>query len=319
MKVLHAEMARDAEAVRRFRTEAQAVSRLDHPNIVQTFDFGQWDDALYLVMEYLKGDDLSIVMKREGPLPFARAVRLFIQICSALTDAHEAGVIHRDLKPENIVVIPRRDGTETAKVLDFGLAKLRERTDVTADITSAKSGRRYALLHVARAGPLRAARRPHGHLQPGRDLVPGADGDAPLPGHHAGGGADQARDQSPGAAAHARAIPELAADRRRHPVARDGQGARGSLPDRRRHEAGSRGGAERPSRAAPPRSSGRASAASPARPSQSAATRAAANAPAVQVHDETEPAAAEPPHPTRPRYVLALVGGRGNRWRVRRR
>ena len=136
MKVLHEEMARDADAVRRFRTEAQAVSRLDHPNIVQTFDFGQSESSLYLVMEYLKGDDLAAILKREGPIPFPRAARLFIQICSALTDAHEAGVIHRDLKPENIVVIPRRDGTETAKVLDFGLAKLRERTDAAAHVTS---------------------------------------------------------------------------------------------------------------------------------------------------------------------------------------
>ncbi len=129
MKVLHHEMARDSEAVRRFRIEAQAVSRLDHPNIVQTFDFGQSDDALYLVMEYLKGEDLAALVKREGPLPFERAARLFAQICSALTEAHDAGIIHRDLKPENIVVVRRRDGTESAKVLDFGLAKLRERTD----------------------------------------------------------------------------------------------------------------------------------------------------------------------------------------------
>lgn len=129
MKVLHTEMARDAEAVRRFRVEAQAVSRLDHPNIVQTFDFGRWEDSLYLVMEYLKGEDLASMVKREGPLPFPRAARLFVQICSALTDAHEAGIIHRDLKPENIVVVRRRDGSETAKVLDFGLAKLRERSE----------------------------------------------------------------------------------------------------------------------------------------------------------------------------------------------
>jgi serine/threonine-protein kinase len=132
MKVLHHELARDSEAVRRFRIEAQAVSRLDHPNIVQTFDFGQSDDALYLVMEYLKGEDLSAIVKDEGPLPFARAARLFVQICSALTEAHEAGVIHRDLKPENIVVVQRRDGVENAKVLDFGLAKLRERSDTLA-------------------------------------------------------------------------------------------------------------------------------------------------------------------------------------------
>ena len=135
MKVLHADTARDNEVVRRFRTEAQAVSRLSHPNIVQTFDFGQCDGSLYLVMEYVRGDDLAVVIKREGPLPFPRAAPLFVQICSALTEAHEAGVIHRDLKPENIVVVSRRAGTAHAKVLDFGLAKLRERTD-GAEITS---------------------------------------------------------------------------------------------------------------------------------------------------------------------------------------
>ena len=135
MKVLHPDTARDAEAVRRFRIEAQAVSRLDHPNIVQTFDFGQADEALYLVMEYLKGEDLAAIVKRDGSLPFDRAARLFVQVCSALTEAHESGVIHRDLKPENIMVVQRRDGSEAAKVLDFGLAKLRERSD-TLGVTS---------------------------------------------------------------------------------------------------------------------------------------------------------------------------------------
>ncbi len=135
MKVLHADTARDSEAVRRFRTEAQAVSRLSHPNIVQTFDFGQSEGALYLIMEYVKGDDLATVVQREGPLSFERAAPLFVQICSALTEAHDSGVIHRDLKPENIVVVTRREGAAHAKVLDFGLAKLRERSD-GADITS---------------------------------------------------------------------------------------------------------------------------------------------------------------------------------------
>jgi serine/threonine protein kinase len=135
MKVLHAETATDSEAVRRFRTEAQAVSRLSHPNIVQTFDFGQSEGALYLVMEYVRGDDLAVIVKRDGPMPFDRAAQLFVQICSALTEAHEAGVIHRDLKPENIVVVARREGTEHAKVLDFGLAKLREKSD-SADVTT---------------------------------------------------------------------------------------------------------------------------------------------------------------------------------------
>ena len=135
MKVLHADTARDSEAVRRFRTEAQAVSRLSHPNIVQTFDFGQSEGALYLVMEYVRGEDLATVVKREGPLPFEQAAPLFVQICSALTEAHDSGVIHRDLKPENIVVVQRRGERAHAKVLDFGLAKLRERSD-GAEITS---------------------------------------------------------------------------------------------------------------------------------------------------------------------------------------
>ena len=135
MKVLHPDTASDSEMIQRFRLEAQSVSRLNHPNIVQTFDFGQWDGALYLVMEYVKGEDLAAVLTREGPMTFARAAKFFVQVCSALTEAHETGIIHRDLKPENLMLIKRRDGSEHAKVLDFGLAKLREREDAAA-ITS---------------------------------------------------------------------------------------------------------------------------------------------------------------------------------------
>jgi serine/threonine-protein kinase len=126
MKVLAPATAGKPEMVRRFRLEAQAVSKLNHPNIVQTFDFGECDGALYLVMEFIKGDDLAGLLRRDGPWPFRRTARLFAQVCSALTEAHEAGIIHRDLKPENLMVVSRRDG-EHVKVLDFGLAKLRER------------------------------------------------------------------------------------------------------------------------------------------------------------------------------------------------
>jgi eukaryotic-like serine/threonine-protein kinase len=137
MKVLSPDTATQDEMVQRFRLEAQAVSRLNHPNIVQTFDFGQYEDALYLIMEHVKGDDLSAVLKREGPLPFVRAAKLFVQVCSALTEAHDHGIIHRDLKPENLMIHRRRDGSEHVKVLDFGLAKLRER-DESAAITTGK-------------------------------------------------------------------------------------------------------------------------------------------------------------------------------------
>ena len=136
MKVLSPDTASKPEAVRRFRLEAQSVSKLNHPNIVQTFDFGQFDGALYLVMEYIKGDDLASLLRREGPWSFARAARFFTQICSGLTEAHEAGIVHRDLKPENLMVVHRREGVEHAKVLDFGLAKLRERGAAEAGISA---------------------------------------------------------------------------------------------------------------------------------------------------------------------------------------
>jgi eukaryotic-like serine/threonine-protein kinase len=128
MKVLSPETAQKPEMLRRFRLEAQAVSRLNHPNIVQTFDFGQFEDALYLVMEFIKGDDLAALLKRDGSWEFPRAGRFFAQVCSGLAEAHDAGIVHRDLKPENLMLVRRKDGTEHAKVLDFGLAKLRERS-----------------------------------------------------------------------------------------------------------------------------------------------------------------------------------------------
>jgi serine/threonine-protein kinase len=129
MKVLAPETAQKPEMLRRFRVEAQAVSKLNHPNIVQTFDFGQAEGAFYLVMEYIRGDDLAALLRRDGAWSFERAAKLFVQVCSGLTEAHEAGIVHRDLKPENLMVVKRRDGAEHVKVLDFGLAKLRERTD----------------------------------------------------------------------------------------------------------------------------------------------------------------------------------------------
>jgi len=138
MKVLHRELAQEKEVVRRFQREAQAVSRLNHPNTVQVFDFGVYKGALYLVMEYVPGVDLGALVKRDGPLPFAQAAPLFHQICAALSEAHALGVIHRDLKPENVLVTRTSDGSDFIKVLDFGLAKLTEREDL-AEVTDSGS------------------------------------------------------------------------------------------------------------------------------------------------------------------------------------
>jgi eukaryotic-like serine/threonine-protein kinase len=135
MKVLHPSLTQDREVAQRFRREAEAVSRLSSPNTVQVFDFGESGGSMYLVMELVKGEDLGAILRRDGPIPFARLAPMMIQVCDALSEAHELGIVHRDLKPENLLVSRARDGHDVVKVLDFGLAKLRdseELTEVTA-------------------------------------------------------------------------------------------------------------------------------------------------------------------------------------------
>jgi serine/threonine protein kinase len=127
MKVLHRDLASDPEVIKRFEHEAAAVSKLHHPHTVQVFDFGAAQDALYLIMEYVRGLDLGNIIKRDGPLPWSRAAPLLAQICGALQEAHELGIVHRDLKPENVLITRTTRGRDYAKVLDFGLAKLDER------------------------------------------------------------------------------------------------------------------------------------------------------------------------------------------------
>jgi len=135
MKVLHRDLARDSEVMKRFRREAEAISQLTHPNTVQTFDFGTTaDGVLYLVMELVRGEDLGTILKRDGALTFRRAAPIILQTCGALGEAHELGIVHRDLKPENLLISRTKDGRDHVKVLDFGLAKLTARED-TADVT----------------------------------------------------------------------------------------------------------------------------------------------------------------------------------------
>jgi serine/threonine-protein kinase len=130
MKLLLREFSGNRELVRRFRREAQAVSRLSHVNTVQVFDFGRTaDGAMYMVMEYIQGENLSAVLSREGPMPPRRVVRIVGQICASLGEAHALGIVHRDLKPENVMLARARDQRDFVKVLDFGLAKLRERDE----------------------------------------------------------------------------------------------------------------------------------------------------------------------------------------------
>jgi eukaryotic-like serine/threonine-protein kinase len=135
LKLLTGELTRDHEQLLRFKREAQMSSRLSHPNTVQVFDFGEADGLAYLAMEYVRGQDLGALVSDAGRLDAERTAKIVIQICSSLSEAHEKGIVHRDLKPENIMVVQSQTGEDVAKVLDFGLAKLRESSELS-DVTS---------------------------------------------------------------------------------------------------------------------------------------------------------------------------------------
>jgi serine/threonine protein kinase len=125
IKVMRGEQANEPEVVQRFVQEARASSAIGHPNIVNISDFGTTPDgAVYFAMEYLQGQTLAEAMQT-GPIQRERAVGIFIQIASALQAAHESGIVHRDLKPDNIFLIREPEHDDFVKVLDFGIAKVK--------------------------------------------------------------------------------------------------------------------------------------------------------------------------------------------------
>ncbi|MCB0874181.1 MAG: Stk1 family PASTA domain-containing Ser/Thr kinase [Thermoleophilia bacterium] len=127
IKVLAERYASDPNFVERFRREASAAARLNHPNIVQVFDRGEAAGSYFIVMEYLPGPDLKQVIRAEGPLDPVTAIDNTLQILAALATAHHSDVIHRDVKPQN--VLRAHDGT--LKVTDFGIARAGAGSDVT--------------------------------------------------------------------------------------------------------------------------------------------------------------------------------------------
>jgi serine/threonine-protein kinase len=135
MKLLRGDLSQNPEAIQRFKREALTVSKLESPNTVQVFDFGVSDGLTYLVMELVGGDNLARVARAEGPMPFSRLGPLLVHVCNSLAEAHEKGIVHRDIKPENIMLVEGGvDVAPVAKVLDFGLAKLRE-SEGLAEVT----------------------------------------------------------------------------------------------------------------------------------------------------------------------------------------
>lgn len=126
IKILHQDHG-DAHSSERFRREAQAAARLKHPNAVSIYDFGISTDGLqYLVMEFVEGISLRERLNH-GPLEFATATEVISQVCAALDEAHRRQIIHRDIKPDNIILHSSAAGLRV-KVLDFGIAKLRDET-----------------------------------------------------------------------------------------------------------------------------------------------------------------------------------------------
>jgi eukaryotic-like serine/threonine-protein kinase len=139
VKILRGDFARDPAAAARFRAEAQIVSRLSHPHTIAVFDFGEIEalGGFYLAMEYVPGKDLAQVLRDGGRLEEPRAAAIAAQILGSLAEAHEAGIVHRDMKPGNVMLMQTRPGEDFAKVLDFGIAKLR---DEGASTTTTSAG-----------------------------------------------------------------------------------------------------------------------------------------------------------------------------------
>jgi len=131
VKTLRRDLARDPIQRDRFIREARAVNRINHANIVDISDFGEGEDGLvYLVMEYVAGEPLHRLLEH-GPLSATRAIHIAGQIASALSRAHQMGVVHRDLKPDNILIVQHKEGVEGVKVLDFGIAKILDAPSLT--------------------------------------------------------------------------------------------------------------------------------------------------------------------------------------------
>ncbi|CAG9619755.1 Stk1 family PASTA domain-containing Ser/Thr kinase [Sutcliffiella rhizosphaerae] len=127
VKVLRLDFANDEEFIRRFRREAQSATSLDHPNIVSIYDIGEEDDIYYIVMEHVSGKTLKQYIQQYAPVEQYNTVEIMNQLTSAISHAHDNGIIHRDIKPQNILI----DDYGTIKVTDFGIAMALSSTTIT--------------------------------------------------------------------------------------------------------------------------------------------------------------------------------------------
>jgi tRNA A-37 threonylcarbamoyl transferase component Bud32 len=138
IKLIRPDQIRSRERLARFEREVQAMAQLTHPNTVEVYDFGRTDDdSFFYAMEYLPGLTLDALVRDHGALPPGRVVHLLRQVCGALSEAHEKGLVHRDIKPGNILVCERGGVHDVVKLLDFGLVHFRAAASLPTPIVSA--------------------------------------------------------------------------------------------------------------------------------------------------------------------------------------
>ncbi len=169
IKLMHREIATESDQLERFRREARAVAQLSHPHIVTVIDAGEevMDPVgaagagagvatPYIVLEYVEGETLKALIRRDGPLDVAQAIAYAIEIARALGAAHERYIVHRDVKPQNVLL----SAEGSAKITDFGIARSLTEEGLTMD------GRVLGTTDYvsARAGPRPVGHGPVGHL-----------------------------------------------------------------------------------------------------------------------------------------------------------
>ena len=130
IKMLNQQMAKDPNWVKRFNQEAKACSLLQHPNTIRMFDFGQTQDGrLFMAMEFLDGMVLRQAVAQQAPFAANRVLKILIQCCASLAEAHSIGIIHRDIKPDNVFLLNMPGSPDFVKLLDFSVAKLLQEND----------------------------------------------------------------------------------------------------------------------------------------------------------------------------------------------
>ncbi len=139
IKILPPELASNVQFKARFEKEAQILARLSNPYLTQVYEFFEENNHLFLVMEFVKGDSLSDVLQYTGIMNVERAVKFVRQACTGLAHAHGQGIVHRDLSPDNIMLQTATDGSETIKIIDFGIAKTEPRVSDGSESSSSSN------------------------------------------------------------------------------------------------------------------------------------------------------------------------------------